>query len=63
MFLVSEHVVRYSAPQAGAADPALSDGGYDGLVEGGVMAGGLGQLTDGIYATHPSNPFHNPGNY
>lgn len=64
-FWVSEHVVRYSSPQAGMemgeAGATLADASYDGLIEGGMMSGGIGQLTDGIYATHPANPAYNSG--
>lgn len=46
-----ENVVKYSAPRGGMRDPEvdLQDISYDGILDGGQMRDGLGQLVDGLY--------------
>ena len=43
--------MRYNAPRGESRDPDvnLEDISYDGILEGGQMKGGLGQLVDGLY--------------
>lgn len=50
LVLSSESVVRYAGP-AGArwGEADLTDASYDGLVAGGAMSAGLGQLVDRLY--------------
>lgn len=48
--IVSENVIRYSAPRAEIRDDVnLEDISYDGKVNDSSMNGGLGQLVDGLY--------------
>ncbi|XP_018915525.2 discoidin domain-containing receptor 2 [Bemisia tabaci] len=43
-----QYIVSYSAPQG---SNGLVDRSYDGFIDRGIMRGGLGQLTDGLYGT------------
>lgn len=57
LFFFTESVIRYTAPKGdqlvheGLQDPTmdLEDVSYDGVLDGGIMRGGLGQLVDGLY--------------
>ncbi|XP_063925525.1 epithelial discoidin domain-containing receptor 1-like isoform X2 [Zophobas morio] len=46
-----QNIMRYNAPRGESRDPDvnLEDISYDGILEGGQMKGGLGQLVDGLY--------------
>lgn len=50
-FSFSENIIKYEAPRGEAREPDidLEDISYDGILDGSLMKGGLGQLVDGLY--------------
>lgn len=51
IFSFSENIVKYEAPRGEVREPDidLEDISYDGVLDGSLMKGGLGQLVDGLY--------------
>lgn len=51
-------MIGYTAPrgESQGLNRKLEDLSYDGIVEGGMMRGGLGQLVDGLFGEDVFNP-------
>lgn len=49
--IVLENIINYDAPRGEVREPDvdLEDISYDGVLNGNMMKGGLGQLVDGLY--------------
>lgn len=54
LYIFTENIIRYTAPKGDSRDEQdpsmdLGDVSYDGILDGDIMRGGLGQLVDGLY--------------
>lgn len=50
-FFITENIVKYESPRGEIREPDvdLEDISYDGILDGNMMRGGLGQLVDGLF--------------
>lgn len=51
LIFFAENILKYEAPRGEIREPDvdLEDISYDGILDGSMMKGGLGQLIDGLY--------------